>query len=211
MACNFCPRTKSWARRPEVDLDISLLDRIPFGLTEYTELQLSGEPLLHPALGDIIDKLHSMGVKVGFSTNGKLLLDEYYLATAKKADIVTVNSDRYNGVLLDNFYVQTLGVDFPYLKYDRVFRGTPSCLTPFMHCVIQADGDVVPCCHAHGKTAVFGNLYQDSFTNIWLGDERKNFLRKLWTKEPNGLCEYCEYPNPHLIHQKLLNWRRLYE
>jgi len=185
-----------------------LIDRVDWSGTEYTELQLSGEPLLHPKLLEIIQRIKKKGIKVGFSTNA------FYIKRLIKligyVDSVTVNEDEFRKIpkaLLNciNVNIQRLGKNFPIEDYSHTkkVKTYPDCITPFRYAVIQWDGDIVPCCKAHGKTTVFGNLYESEFHAIMNSQIRIDFLWSIKHKLDNDLCEYCQYANPHMIHKKI--------
>ena len=80
LACPFCPRAITTAERGDhirfmqPDALRAWVQRGDFEATPYTELQMSGEPLLHPQLDELIHILRREGgVLCGFSTNGLLL------------------------------------------------------------------------------------------------------------------------------------------
>ena len=73
--CIYCPRTvygKTWDNR---SLPLELFERLipAFGKTGLVHLQGWGEPLLHPALPDMVAAAKAAGVRVGTTTNGMLL------------------------------------------------------------------------------------------------------------------------------------------
>ena len=84
-ACNFdCPMCfRSIGARAGVNdyLDVRLIDlmidRGDFDGSWFVELQMAGEPLLHPHLVEIITKLKRINLLTGFSTNGSLLHSTY--------------------------------------------------------------------------------------------------------------------------------------
>jgi len=206
MKCSFCPSQQDWAKRKYGYMRLKLVDRIDWSKTEYVELQFSGEPLLHKELRWIVEALHEKGLKVGFSTNGLLKSELCYII--ESIDCVTVNKDNFREPVFvnkENVFVQSLGKDYPVENYSHKIKVKeyPECETPFNYVSIQWDGDVVPCCKAHGKTVVFGNLYRDSFDRIVFGQKHLDFIDKHRARRDNGLCEYCRYPNPHKIHEKL--------
>lgn len=84
LQCPMCLRTTHLGRQPGL-LDIKLLElmhkRGDFSGTTYTELQMAGEPTLHPKLWEIINFLkYDVRVLVGMSTHG--------LSIKKKKSIV---------------------------------------------------------------------------------------------------------------------------
>lgn len=209
LSCSFCPRQTPVLQRAEGFLSIGLLDRVDWKATTYTELQLSGEPLLHPALLPIIQYLHDVGVKVGLSTN--LTVWRKQRAVLDELDVLTINDDEFRSVDPEfiaeyegKTFVQTIGENLPFDDYSRREKyPVPKCITPERYVSIQWDGDVVPCCKAHGKEVVFGNLYREDWGDIMAGETRAKFLGRLRRQEGNGLCEYCLNPNPHQIHERL--------
>lgn len=72
--CAFCPGTRRAPRvlSPE---EFALLARAVKPHTDYVCLHLMGEPLLHPALGRILEICGEEGLRVNLTTNGTLLED----------------------------------------------------------------------------------------------------------------------------------------
>jgi len=103
-ACNLnCPRCIRKeavnARGGVANLDVRHLrhwvERGDFAGSWYVELQMSGEPLLHKRVGEVVDVLHhEAGVWVGMATSGLLL--ERKAAEAAKLDAITVSIDTQN-------------------------------------------------------------------------------------------------------------------
>lgn len=72
LKCDFCPETRRKAEFMSEDTFKRILDQIkPF--TDYIYLHVKGEPLLHPALGKILDISAEKGFKVNITTNGTLI------------------------------------------------------------------------------------------------------------------------------------------
>jgi radical SAM protein with 4Fe4S-binding SPASM domain len=200
-----------WADRQHGLMALALLDRIDWMETEYVELQMAGEPTLHPRLLDIVAKVKSKGIMVGFSTNGHSRSFSYHLV-----DILTVTKDRERDFGLDpaqrkNVFTQELGVDHPYedVSHEKKLNipARLNCTTPWTHISIHWDGDVVPCCKCFGKQHVFGNLYDMTMKQILNSHKRKEFLRGMHTGK-NYICSYCQIPNPHKIHERLIREKK---
>lgn len=191
-------------------MKLDLIDLVDWSETEYVELQMTGEPCLHPKIEEIIDLVHKKGVKVGFSTNASSLILQRLASVIDKADAITVNNDMYRQPLFTyerNVYQQDLGIDFGFENYSRLQEPhdtLPHCNTPFQYVSILWNGDVVPCCKDHGGMHVFGNLYEVGWQGVINGDKRKAFLDGIKNNSRNGLCEYCDFANPHLIHEKFI-------
>ena len=94
-SCSMCPRTmfkrKSDVHFIDINLIRKLIDEGAFKGSYFVEFQMSGEPLLHPKLLEIIQLVKSTGVKVGLSTNGSLI-DKQLLALCE-CDYITISVD----------------------------------------------------------------------------------------------------------------------
>lgn len=70
------------------------------------------------------------------------------------------------------------------------------CKWPWEWVVINSDGHVVPCCNDFDSHYSMGNIFKDSFQDIWFGPKynrfRKNILKR-WRKIP--LCTHCPVPS----------------
>lgn len=72
LACSFCPPTIR-ARQFVSPEDFSMrLDQIK-PHTDYINLHVKGEPLLHPKIGELLDISAEKGFKVNITTNGTLI------------------------------------------------------------------------------------------------------------------------------------------
>lgn len=97
LKCEFCPREHPTKLRPatsEMLLDMDLFNKIverDLGGSYFIELQQSGEPTLHPYLGEIVTALNRKGILTGLSTHGGLInrkLEELLLL-----DYLTISFD----------------------------------------------------------------------------------------------------------------------
>jgi len=95
LSCPACIRQDVRVKRPVGFLDLALLRKMivrgDFAGSYFVELQMYGEPLLHPQLFDIIKMVKSTGCKVGMSTNGVLLLENLHVI--KELDYLTISVD----------------------------------------------------------------------------------------------------------------------
>lgn len=208
LRCHFCPTFQPWNDRATGLMDLSLIDCIDWSGTAYVELQKGGEPLLHPKLKEIVLRVKAKGVKVGFSTNAHPLLRGRLEAVLDLVDAITVNDDEYREPLFTdrpNVFVQRLGVTYPFMDYTRMAPApVPPCSTPEESVSIHWNGDVTPCCVDQSGVHVFGNLYEQTFQEVIDSGKRADFLEGLRRRNENQLCEYCDGPNPHLIHERIL-------
>jgi radical SAM protein with 4Fe4S-binding SPASM domain len=203
-ACSFCPTRFAWTDRERGFASIELIDLIDWSQTKYVELQLSGEPCLHPQVADFVQRIKAKGVKVGVATNSSIPMDYSIF------DHVTVTEaegrKQVRAEPLSNTSLQRLGKDWPVEDYShRIFPEEPArgCITPFRFVSVQWDGDVVPCCKCHGKQHVFGNLYDQPFAKILESHKRKSFLERMQAGSGNYICRYCTTPNPHSILERI--------
>ncbi len=95
LSCPACIRQDIRVKRPVGFLDLALVKKMiargDFSGSYFVELQMYGEPLLHPQLFDIIRMVKLTGCKVGMSTNGVLLLEN--LPVIKELDYLTISVD----------------------------------------------------------------------------------------------------------------------
>jgi radical SAM protein with 4Fe4S-binding SPASM domain len=94
-SCNACPR-KFYNREDKRQMfDIGLLRtmiiRGDLAGSYFIELQMSGEPLLHPDLITMIDLIKNEGILVGLSTHGDLFPE--LLPVCQDLDYITVSVD----------------------------------------------------------------------------------------------------------------------
>jgi radical SAM protein with 4Fe4S-binding SPASM domain len=82
-----------------------------------------------------------------------------------------------------------------YFRRDTLVpRASPGCLQPWEYVFIRANGDVAPCCalFGSGRGAVMGNVLEEDFGTIWLGEPYREF-RRTSLSGTNDLCRICPY------------------
>jgi len=65
------------------------------------------------------------------------------------------------------------------------------CFRPWFHCVINSDGDVIPCCHDFTFKYVLGNVFKESFGKIWHNKEYTGFRRQILEGKVIEMCKFC--------------------
>jgi radical SAM protein with 4Fe4S-binding SPASM domain len=66
------------------------------------------------------------------------------------------------------------------------------CFRMWRGAVINTDGDVVPCCYDKNAGHVMGNLYDQSFKEIWYGERYRSFRNKILKSRTSvDICEQC--------------------
>lgn len=72
LSCSFCPPTERARQFISVEDFAKRLDEIK-PHTDYINLHVKGEPLLHPKIDQLLDLAHEKGFKVNITTNGTLI------------------------------------------------------------------------------------------------------------------------------------------
>jgi len=67
------------------------------------------------------------------------------------------------------------------------------CTIPYWRAWILWNGDMVLCCVDWERTAVFGNIHQNSIREIWNGEKYRNYRTRMKNRDLAGtLCEHCQ-------------------
>lgn len=86
-----------------------------------------------------------------------------------------------------------------------------TCIIPYIHFVIDADGDVLSCCrllndngiYSKNNSLVLGNINEKNINDIWFSDKAKEIRRRLFVAdEPE--CISCDRYNK--INEDFYNW-----
>jgi MoaA/NifB/PqqE/SkfB family radical SAM enzyme len=99
--CNFncvmCPKELYSREKDKTFIDPKIIEdmlaRSEFEGSYLVELQMTGEPLLHPEIQNIINLIKSSGVMVGLSTNGSLLTPGFVSTRLAGLDYITISLD----------------------------------------------------------------------------------------------------------------------
>lgn len=124
LQCPMCERTTHMGRQPgllQLELLSLMQSRGDFGGSYYVELQMAGEPTLHPQLFQIIRYLKDVvGVMVGLSTHG-LNMTSVNIANLLMLDALTISVDSTDPVL---YHQMRFPAEFPdLLKNLEKFMG----------------------------------------------------------------------------------------
>lgn len=67
------------------------------------------------------------------------------------------------------------------------------CTIPYWRAWILWNGDMVLCCVDWERTAVFGNIHQNSIKEIWNGEKYRDYRLRMKNRDLAGtLCEHCQ-------------------
>jgi radical SAM protein with 4Fe4S-binding SPASM domain len=70
--------------------------------------------------------------------------------------------------------------------------GRVHCSSPTTSVFVFFDGRVLPCCHPHAHSSLpMGNLWDQSFSEIWDGPLYRNLRKGLFTGDAPPLCQSC--------------------
>lgn len=61
------------------------------------------------------------------------------------------------------------------------------CCFPFERIMLEGDGEVSFCCQSNNYSYVLGNIFSDSFENLWYGEKAINFRKSIL----DGSYRYC--------------------
>lgn len=64
------------------------------------------------------------------------------------------------------------------------------CFVPFLHIVIQSNGDVIPCCYADDRF-LMGNTRETSLINIWNNERYRAFRENAKGSQQMEMCQSC--------------------
>lgn len=82
-----------------------------------------------------------------------------------------------------------LRITYDSLK-ERVIEECDKWFTIYMNAVIEADGNMYPCCHTPlNDTWLYGNVIEKGFKEIWYGDRRKEIIES--TRNSSIGCKAC--------------------
>ncbi len=86
------------------------------------------------------------------------------------------------------------------------------CFVPFLHMVVQSNGDVIPCCYADDRF-LMGNVRRNSLTEIWNNEKYKEFRNNAKGFKQMEMCQSCrQYIKINYeINQKMEREVNLYE
>ena len=76
--------------------------------------------------------------------------------------------------------------------YGYSYSDGHDCPWPWYSCFISADGYVMPCCFiGDPEVASFGNVFKESFADIWNGEAYRRFRRQIAGGRIPGYCRMC--------------------
>ncbi|WP_135076064.1 radical SAM protein [Terasakiella sp. SH-1] len=135
-----------------------------------------------------------------------------YASTHFTAEEIAETKEKVLSLNTDDFVVKFV---FPFINDDINHAGqTPEgfvphfCQGPKLYTTICSDGEVYPCWRLWGRGKEFscGNIYEQSFEEIWKGKKRQELEEYINTVPPCGdECKVCNHARLNEILYKFLN------
>ena len=83
---------------------------------------------------------------------------------------------------------------FQYFNTDRRHNSDKICYMPYVNVMIYANGTVAPCCYMPFKSYSFGNIFKQSFNQIWNNKNFQDFRLKLKNNRQSiKECTLCRF------------------
>lgn len=90
-----------------------------------------------------------------------------------------------------DLHVQGSGIARERMRHAALV-GRVHCSSPTTSVFVFYDGRVLPCCHPHAHSSLpMGNLWDQSFSEIWDGPLYRNLRKGLFTGDAPPLCQSC--------------------
>jgi len=129
------------------------------------------------------------------------LSDEMRAAMRSSALAAKAIEDDKFRVFLGNFTDRYLNADatqaFPYQR----------CLGPNLIGIVGGDGEVYACCFLRGnKKFSFGNVNNQSFSDIWKGDKRQQVMQSVYRGDCGRVCAGGMTANRYNTYNEILNY-----
>ena len=76
-------------------------------------------------------------------------------------------------------------------RWARGYYDTKRCHVPWFHTLIDARGDVYPCCMGHRRLSALGNVRSDTVSEIFRGSDYLAFRQSMRVRRPE-ICHRCD-------------------
>ncbi len=204
--CQYCPNSKLKRTNLPLYMDTELFNKI---LSELKKINFDGrisyhfygEPLLHPNLGNLIEKTSKMLKKsrLILYTNGDLLTEKKYLELVKSGVdyfVVTSHSlktfpNRPKQIVLypNNLHLTNRGGVIGVLIEPFKFP----CFAPTTTLIITITGEILLCYEDARREHVFGNIMYQPLEEIWYSNKFIEIRKQLASgnREAVNICKIC--------------------
>ena len=224
--CSFCPHSMGFPNKKNY-MKVHLAEILAKELSYYKwdgviSVSGYGEPLLHPNIGDIIKAFTSKGISTRLITSGDRILNGKFTAEEiDNWDLLSIKIDCYDGQddvnkinkILKNLKTYKRITTGPteisnragYLWFAKKYKSP--CYQPSLKSIVDWNGNVYVCCEDWSKETSFGNIYEQSFSSVWLSEE----LHDIRIKLQNGIRTFSTCKNCNLLPENSQNERESLE
>jgi radical SAM protein with 4Fe4S-binding SPASM domain len=77
------------------------------------------------------------------------------------------------------------------VNIDKLKNSDTFCLAPWIHCHIEADGKVSPCCLTGGRDYSYGSIHEKSLKEIWNSEKIKDIRLDMLNEIKRPECSEC--------------------
>ena len=172
--------------------------------TPYLRLQFVLQSDSIPEIGEVVELAHELGANsLYFQPLETLLVADRKEELTRnvtfdnlKDQLIAANNRARELNLGTNAGILIKSLASYFQKYQQGIPEEPPqriCLLPWFSLYITVDGDVRPCCSfGEGETLVLGNLFEQSFDEIWNGEPYRKLRRDaLDRKLTYDVCRNC--------------------
>lgn len=124
-----------------------------------------------------IPEFVSLAHHLGVST---VTVGHYLVGTTSHSQYSLLNvKQEYNSVVKQaQILGKKLGVIVNVRRrfFSEKSRSTRECLSPFRECIVEINGDLIPCCFC--GTYRIGNVYEQGFEEVWFSEAYRKFRKE---------------------------------
>ena len=226
LKCKFCPQAHFIRPLKSIDWNIftKVMDELAeMEFSGRVALYMTNEPLIEPRLIEMMKYARSKSARffIDITTNGKnlssKLLDELFSSGLDNININDYRSNRETSPDKISKSLEKIIHDFksnPKITYNKRstkevlsnYAGTIKdsnrkllseyCNYPFRKLAISAEGNIILCCNDYTYNTNFGNVLNESLSDIWNSEKLNNYRSNLLNEIRDGICNGCdEYQN----------------
>jgi radical SAM protein with 4Fe4S-binding SPASM domain len=219
LKCATCPNKNNKRKSAKLPTDLIYSIILELGKLGYDGVfspHFYNEPLLDPRLYDILPfvKENVPNSKTWLFTNFTLMTNELYCKLYDIVDEIWVTthepvvrraveellphlpedklSKLKTGSIMDTELWNRGG---SLTEFDDKLQPVKTCMFPERYMTIDAYGNVHLCCNDYSGKAIFGNIFENSFLDIWYSEDYSRARRRASVAE-HPLCRNCRASNP---------------
>lgn len=230
--CSFCPIGTSNNQKKSEYMSEDIFNKIMHSLKKnkysgYVSYFSNNEPLMDKRLLSFIKQGKEFLPNATHSlfTNGLLLTDELFKELTNNLDRLCI--DNYSDEMTLLPHISDILLSCPNTNCDvtvfickktnildnragfamnrtdnNIFYS--SCILPFTQLIFKPNGDITLCCQDSFGTSAYGNLFEESFENIFYGNRRHELLSTMIQHGRSYIhpCKHCDLFGTSNYHMK---------